>query len=144
MPQRRRRSKRTAGFTLAEALAGVSAFATLAAVGSLSLGAFAGTFSLDNGTHAIAMALNQARVYAITRGHAVNVAFTSHGYTTTDTEGSQVLLAGTVSSTVTIATDGVASFTPLGTVTAPRLVTLSHGTDHRSVSVGLTGDVTIQ
>jgi Tfp pilus assembly protein FimT len=144
MAQLRPRRPGNAGFTLAEALAGVSAFATLAAIGSLSLGAISGTFSLDSGTQAVAMALNQARVYAITRGHQVNVTFTSHGYTTTDAQTSQVLLAGTVAPTVTVTADGVAAFTPLGTVAAPRLVTLHREGGNRNVRVGLTGDVTIQ
>lgn len=124
-----------------------SVLAIVVSVGTSSLGALSTRFSLDNGTRTVAMALNQARVYAITRGHVVNVNFTTHGFSSTDTQaaaGSQGLIAGEVASPVTLSASGPVSFTPLGSVGSPFAVTVYRGTDTRTISIGLAGEVDIQ
>lgn len=109
------------------------------------LGALSTTFNLDNGTRTVAMALSQARVYAITRGHVVNVSFTSQSFTTTDTEaGSAVLMSGKLPAQLTVTASGPASFSPLGTVGAPVVVTVERATHTRTVRVGITGEVQIE
>lgn len=119
---------------------------TLLAIGAPSLGTMATRFTLDGGTRAVAMALSQARVSAITRGHPVSASFTTHGYTMTDTvlNANQIVVKGNVPAQVLISSTGTTTFTPLGTISTPLVVTLRRGDVTRFVRVGLTGEVQVQ
>lgn len=133
--------------TVAELLASISAMGVLVSIGALSLAPLTAAFGLDNGSRTVAMALSQARVFAITRAHVVQVSFTSHGFTMRDTEvdaDGQILMAGEMPNEVAIEASGTASFSALGTVAAPLTVTLDRAGDTRVVRVALTGEVSIE
>jgi hypothetical protein len=90
------------------------------------------------------MALTQGRVSAINRGHVVVASFASSTFTVIDTQnGNEVLATGSLSPNLTLDATAPATFSPLGTVAAPVVVTLHRGADTRTVRVGLTGMVEI-
>ena len=137
-----RRSAR--GFTLLELVTGLATFGTLVAVAAPGVGSISGLFKLDGDSRTVALALTQARVAAITRSHRVDVSFGAHGFTVTDTEigaGGYVVLRGDVLAPTTLSASGTASFTPLGTVTAPVTITLRNVDRERVVRLGLAGEV---
>jgi Tfp pilus assembly protein FimT len=136
-----------AGFTLAEILGVIAAISVMTAISSLTLGTLSTKFSLDGSARTVAMALNQGRVYAITRAHVVSVAFTSGTFTTTDTQasgGAAKLAGGALPSPLTVSGSSVVSFSPLGTVSTPFVATLTRGGNTRIVRVEVTGEVDIQ
>lgn len=138
--------RRHAGFTATEIVASLSAASVLAAIGVISLGTLSAVFSLDHGTRTVAMALSQARVNAISRGHVVTVTFGSSNFVARDTEvGDQgeIFLEGSVPHPVTMEASGQATFSALGTVANPVTVTLTRGGSTRQVQVALTGAVEI-
>lgn len=130
------------GFTLAEMFVTISVLGILLAAAAVGLGTLAPQFDLDNGTRKVAMALNQGRVQAITRGHTIVVAFDTDAFTITD--AGETIATDTFPPHISVSADGAASFTPLGTVTAPVIVTVSNSDHSRVVSVGLIGEVQIQ
>ncbi|MEW6300417.1 MAG: GspH/FimT family protein [Thermodesulfobacteriota bacterium] len=133
------------GLTVIEILVAIGILAILLATAAVGLGALAPKFNLDNGVRTVAMALHQARVQAITRGHTIEVVFDSTGFTITDaTSEDEVIAGGEVSSGIVLSPSDVISFTPLGTAAAPQTVSVSNGDYSRSVSVGLTGEVVIE
>ena len=129
------------GFTLAEMLVAISTLGILLGAAVVGLGTLAPQFDLDNGTRKVAMALNQARVQAITRGHTIVVTFDTNDFTIAD--GDKRIAKDTFPPHITVSPDSV-TFTPLGTVTAPVTVTVSNSDHSRAVSVGLIGEVQIQ
>lgn len=132
------------GFSMLEVLVVVGMFGIMSVAAGVGLGQVAPKFDIDNGARMVAMALNQARALAITRGHVVDVTFGSHSFTVTDTETSKDVAAGQLPARITMAVAGSASFTPLGTVNNPLNVTLKNGGAHnRVVRVSLTGEVQI-
>ena len=88
------------------------------------------------------MALNQGRVQAITRGHTVVVTFGTNDFTIAD--GDETVATDQLPPHITVSADSDATFTPLGTVTAPVTVTVGNGDGSREVKVGLIGEVQIQ
>jgi prepilin-type N-terminal cleavage/methylation domain-containing protein len=132
------------GFSFAELLVTVSMAGILLAVGALSLGSLSTAFSLDGGSRAIAMAFSQARVFAISRARTVTVTFGSSEFTVRDTQLNKELLHGSVPKPVTLVSSGVATFSPLGTVASPVVVTLDRNGETRLVRVGFTGEVEIE
>lgn len=123
----------------------MSTLGILTAIGALSLGALSAAFGLDSGSRTLAMALSQARVFAITRGHVVT--FTPHGFTTHDAEvdaDGQILMSGEIPEPVQLEASGTASFSALGTVAMPVTITLDRAGDTRVVRVALTGEVSIE
>jgi hypothetical protein len=122
----------------------ISMAGILLAVGALSLGSLSSAFSLDGGSRAVAMACSQARVFAISRGRTVTVTFGSNHFTVRDTQLNQELLHGSVPEPVTLSSNGVATFSPLGTVVSPVVVTLDRNGETRLVRVGFTGEVEIE
>lgn len=138
---------RQSGFSIIEVLWAMGTFGVLATVAGVSLGEVAPKFALDNGARMVAMALNQARTLSIMRGHIVDVSFKSHSFTITDTDegaNGEDVATGQLPAHLTMAVTGAASFTPLGTVSAPLAVTLSNDAAHdQVVRVSLTGEVHI-
>jgi prepilin-type N-terminal cleavage/methylation domain-containing protein len=130
------------GFTLAEMLVTSSVLGILLAAAAVGLGTLAPQFDLDNAARKVAMALNQGRVQAITRGHTMVVAFDTNDFTITD--GDETVATDQLPLHITVSADGDATFTPLGTVTAPVTVTVSNSDGSRIVSVGLIGEVQVQ
>ena len=138
----RRRSE--GGFSFAELVVTLSMAGVLAAIGALSLGSLSAAFSLDSGSRTVAMAFSQARVFAISRARTVTVTFGSSSFVVRDTQLDKELLRGSVPAPVTMESNGVASFSPFGTVAAPVVVTLARSGETREVRVGFTGEVEIQ
>ena len=138
----RGRSER--GFSFAELVVTLSMAGVLVAVGALSLGSLSAAFSLDGGSRTVAMAFSQARVFAISRARTVTVTLGSSTFVVRDTQLNKDLLRGSIPVPVTMASTGVASFSPLGTVAAPVVVTLDRGGETRLVRVGFTGEVEIE
>jgi len=133
-----------AGLSFAEAMVTLSLAGVLAGIGVVSLGSLTASFSLDNGSRTIAMALGQARVYAITRGRDVTVTFNSSHFVAHVAGMSQPVLSGEVPSPVTMESTGAATFSPLGTVDAPVVVTLDRSGETRLVRVAFSGEVDIE
>lgn len=132
------------GFTLAEMLVTISVLGILSTAAAVGLGALAPQFDLDNAARKVAMALNQGRVQAITRGHTMVVAFGTNDFTITDAVAGETVATDTFPPHITVSADGDATFTSLGTVTTPVTVTVSNSNHSRAVSVGLIGEVQIQ
>jgi len=143
------------GFTLAEMLVAISVLGILLAATAVGLGTLAPQFDLDNGTRKVAMALNQGRVQAITRGHTMVVTFGTNDcpagrvcFTITDDVADERVATDQLPLHITVSVvtpaDGAATFTPLGTVTVPVAVTVSNSGHSRGVTVGLIGEVQIQ
>jgi hypothetical protein len=109
-----------------------------------SLGTLAPQFDLDNGARRTAMALNQARVQAITRGHTMVVTFGTNTLTITDNVNSKTVARDHLPPDLRVSASAAATFTPLGTVAAPLTVTVSNSHNSRYVSVRLTGEVQVQ
>ena len=116
----------------------------LLAIGALSLGSLSAAFSLDAGSRTVAMAFSQARVLAISRARTVTVTLGGANFVVRDTHLDQELLRGSVPDPVIMETSGVASFSPLGTVATPVVVTLDRDGETRVVRVGFTGEVEIE
>ena len=132
------------GFSLAELLVTFSMAGILVAIGALSLGSLSAAFSLDAGSRTVAMAFSQARVFAISRARTVTVTFGGTNFVVRDTQLDKELLHGSVPDPVTMETSGVATFSPLGTVATPVVVTLDRNGETRLVRVGFTGEVEIE
>ena len=130
------------GFTVAEMLVAISTLGILVAAAAVGLGTLAPQFDLDNGARKVAMALNQGRVQAITRGHTIVVTFDTNDFTITD--GEETVATDRLPSHITISATSAVTFTPLGTVTVPVTVTVSNSSHSRGVSVGLIGEVQTQ
>lgn len=125
----------------------LSVCAILAAATAPGMSRISAAMSLESDSQRVAMALTQGRVAAINRGHVVVGSFTSNGYQVVDTQnGNEVLAMGTLSPNVTLSATAPATFSTLGTVTGPVVVTLQRNTDShtRLVRVGLTGMVEIE
>jgi type II secretion system protein H len=141
---KRFRKHQQQGFTAIEVLVAIGILGILAVFVGIGLGALAPKFDLDNGARRIAMALSQARIQAITRGHAMDISFDANSFAITDPDGGdEVLEEGELPSGVTVEATGTTTFTALGTVTAPFTATVSNDEGSRTVSVGLTGEVQI-
>jgi prepilin-type N-terminal cleavage/methylation domain-containing protein len=137
------------GFTLAEMLVTSSVLGILLAAAAVGLGTLAPQFDLDNAARKVAMALNQGRVQAITRGHTMVVAFDTNdegavAFTITDNVADEIVATDIFPPHIAVSADSHAIFTPLGTVTAPVTVTVSNSHGSRIVSVGLIGEVQVQ
>lgn len=142
-----RRRRRSGGYTLIELLTCLSTLTVLFAMGAPSLGTLSAAFSLDSSSRTVAMALAQARVAAITRGRAIDISFSAHGYEMVDPalgEDGQIVSKGELPRHVTVTASGEASFSALGTVDAPLAVTLGAGGKTRIVRLGLSGEVVIE
>jgi prepilin-type N-terminal cleavage/methylation domain-containing protein len=141
-----RRAARDGGYTLLELITCLATMGILVAIAAPSLGPISAAFKVDNGSRTIAMALAQARVAAITRGHQIDVSFTSQGFTMTDpvVGGGYVVIKGDLPAPTTLTASGTTSFTPLGTVTAPLAVTVHSVGRQRVVRLGLAGEVEIE
>lgn len=139
-----RRRSSEGGFSFAEMVVTLSMAGVLAGIGALSLGPLSAAFSLDTGSRTVAMGFSQARVFAISRGRTVNVTFGSGGFVVRDTQLNQDLMHAEVPAPVTMEATGVASFSPLGSVSTPVVVTLDRNGKTRLVRVGFTGEVEIQ
>jgi prepilin-type N-terminal cleavage/methylation domain-containing protein len=133
------------GFSVIELLVAISILSVLLFIASSTLGELAPKFALDNTVRSVARALNQARSQAITRGHTVDVTFAAHSYEITDaTDGDAVLATDELSALVGVSTGDVVTFTPLGMAAAPLTITVSNGSNSRTVEIGITGEVMIQ
>ena len=137
------------GLTLAEMCVTLSMLGILMAAAAVGLCTLAPQFDLDNATRKVAMALNQGRVQAITRGHSMVVAFDTNAegavaFTITDDVDDETIATDIFPPHITVSADRNPTFTPLGTVTAPVTVTVSNGNGSRDVNVGLIGEVQIQ
>jgi hypothetical protein len=130
--------------SFAEVVVALGMATVVVAVGSLSLGSLGAFFSLDNGSRSLAMALSQARVFAITRGRDVTVTFGSTSFVAQTTGSTEPLISGELPSHVTLEATGAAAFSPLGTVATPVQITLDRSGETRHVHVRLTGEVEIQ
>jgi Tfp pilus assembly protein FimT len=139
-----RRREGEGGFSFAELLVTLSMTSVLLAIGALSLGSLSTAFSLDAGSRTVAMAFSQARVLAISRARTVTVTFGSTDFTVHDTQLNTELHHGSVPEPVTLASTGVATFSPLGTVASPVVVTLDRNGETRLVRLGFTGEVEIE
>ncbi len=136
--------RRPGGSTLMDLMASLSLMSILLGCGVLGLRAVAEAFSLDTGSRVLAMALTQARMYAIARGRVVRTTFGTHTYRVADTETDEVLLAGDVPLFVTIASEGPVAFMPLGTVATPvEIVLRRHGAE-QIVRIQLTGGIEVE
>ncbi len=132
------------GFTLAEMFVAISVLGILSTAAAVGLGTLAPQFDLDNAARKVAMALNQGRVQAITRGHTIVVTFGTNDFTITDNVNDETVATDTFPPHITVSADGDTTFTPLGTVTTPVTVTMRNSGHSRAVSVGLIGEVQIQ
>jgi prepilin-type N-terminal cleavage/methylation domain-containing protein len=132
------------GFTLTEMLVAISVLGILMAAAAVGLGTLAPQFDLDNAARKVAMALNQGRVQAITRGHTMVVTFDTDAFTITDDVDHETIATDSFPPHIAVSADSDTTFTPLGTVTAPVTVTVSNSDGSREVSVGLIGEVQIQ
>ena len=133
-----------AGLSFAEAMVTLSLAGVVAGIGVVSLGSLTASYALDNGSRTVAMALGQARVFAIARGRDVTVTFNSSHFVAHAAGSSETLLSGEVPSPVTMATTGAATFSPLGTVGNPVVVTLDRSGETRQVRVAFSGEVEIE
>ena len=138
------RERSEGGFSFAEVVVTLSMAGVLATIGALSLGSLSAAFSLDTGSRTVAMGLSQARVFAISRGRTITVTFGSSGFVVNDTQLNQALMHGEVPPPLTMTANGVAAFSPLGTVSMPVVVTLDRAGETRLVRVGFTGEVEIE
>ena len=136
--------RREAGLSFAEAMVTLSLAGVIAGMGVVSLGSLTASFSLDNGSRTVAMGLNQARVFAITRGRDVTVSFNSSHFVAHPAGSSETLVSGEVPSPVTMAATGAATFSPFGTVDNPIVVTLDRDGETRLVRVAFSGEVEIE
>jgi hypothetical protein len=133
---------------VAEMLVAISTLGILLAGAAVGLGTLAPQFDLDNAARKVAMALNQGRVQAITRGHTIAVTFGTNDFTITD--GDETVAADQLPPHITVYAAGDAVFTSLGTLdpvltaAIPLIVTVSNSDTYRSVSVGLIGEVQTQ
>lgn len=109
-----RRSQR--GFTMLEILVVMSISGLLLGVGRVTLGQAAPQFALNDATRTSLMAINQARVRAITRGHNVTLNFGSDSYTISDAGGA-VAATQNLPGSVTGYSSALI-FTPLGRLQA--------------------------
>jgi len=133
------------GFSVLELLVTITILSLLLFIASSTLGTLAPKFALDSTVRSVVMALSQARVHAVMRGHTVNVAFDAHSYEITDaTDGDAVLAAGELSTLVGVSAGDVVTFTPLGMAAAPVVISASNDASSREVNVGITGEVTVQ
>ena len=132
------------GFTLAELLVAVGVLGLLTTIAAVGLGTLAPQFDLDNAARKVAMALNQGRVQAITRGHTMVVTFGTNDFTITDGVNAETVATDQLPPHITVSADGDATFTSLGSVTTPVTVTVSNSDHSRDVSVGLIGEVQIE
>ena len=133
------------GFSVIELLVGLSILSLLLGIAATTLGSLAPKFELDNTVRSVAMALNQGRSQAITRGHIVDVTFAAHSYEITDaTDGDAVLATDALSTIVAVSASDVVTFTPLGMAAAPTTITVSNDSYSRNVEIGITGEVMIQ
>lgn len=133
------------GFSIIEILVAISILSLLLVIAATTLSELAPKFELDNTVRSVAMALNQARNQAITRGRLVNVTFGSHSYAITDaTDGDAVLAMDELSTLAVVAAEDSVSFTPLGMSTAEVFITVSNASHSRTVKVGITGEVMLQ
>jgi prepilin-type N-terminal cleavage/methylation domain-containing protein len=137
-------NRRQRGFTVAEIMVAMGVFGILTASAVGSLGNLAPSFNLDSAAHITTMALNQARVQAITRGHNMVVTFGPNSFTITDEVNDKTVATGQLPPHITVSTANTPTFTPLGTAATPLTVTVSNGSNSRNVSVGLTGEVQLQ
>jgi hypothetical protein len=121
-------------------------FGVLTATAFVGLGLLSPGFNIDNGVRGVAMVLQQARVQAITRGHRINVAFSSYDLTVSDAdENGATLTKGELPKRLSMsAQPSVATFSPLGTLTAPLTVAVTNSTHTRYVTAGIIGEVQIQ
>ncbi|MBI3304085.1 MAG: prepilin-type N-terminal cleavage/methylation domain-containing protein [Deltaproteobacteria bacterium] len=137
-------SQHPQGFTVVETMVVIAILGILFSIATVVLGNLAPKFDLDNGARMTAMALNEARVQAIARGHNMVVSFGSNTFTITDDVNNEVVAEGQLPLHLSLSAGDDSTFTPLGTVTAPLIVTVSNGDNSRDVSVGLIGEVQIQ
>lgn len=128
------------GFTMVEMIVAIGIFGIMGAIAAVGLGILAPQFNLDNAARKVAMALNQGRVQAITRGHTIVVTSGTGAFTITDNVNHETIATDTLPPHITVSADGNATFTPLGTVTTPVTVTVSNSDHSRAVSVGLMGE----
>jgi Tfp pilus assembly protein FimT len=130
-----------------ELIGSVTTLAVLLAVAAPNVSRVSDAFKLDDVSRTVAMALAQARVAAITRGHPIDVSFTPQSFTMTDPEigaDGYVLINGELTAPTTLTASGTTSFTPLGTVTAPLTVTIRGAGRQRVVRLGLGGEVELE
>jgi len=133
------------GFSVIELLVALSILSLLLGIAATTLGSLAPKFELDNTVRSVAMALNQGRSQAITRGHTVDVTFAAHSYEITDaTDGDAVLATDALSTIVAVSASDVVTFTSLGMAAAPTTITVSNDSYSRNVEIGITGEVMIQ
>jgi prepilin-type N-terminal cleavage/methylation domain-containing protein len=143
-PRKKRFWQQQQGLTALEMVVAMGIVGILAAMTSIGLAALAPKFNLDNSARQVAMALSQARIQAITRGHAIDIAFAADSFAITDpADGDELLAEGELPSGITVDASDTVTFTPLGTTAAPLTVTVSNSDGSRAVSVGLTGEVQI-
>ncbi len=115
------------GFTLAEMLVTISVLGILSTAAAVGLGTLAPQFDLDNAARKVAMALNQGRVQAITKGHTMAVTFGTNDFTITDNVNDETIATDQLPPHITVSADSDTTFfTPLGTVTVPVTVTVSN------------------
>jgi prepilin-type N-terminal cleavage/methylation domain-containing protein len=136
--------QRNAGFTLVEVIMAAVIFGILVLIGGSTLGKLAPQFALDNGARTVAMALIRAKVQAITQGRAMDVTFDSNAFSITDSESGNLIAEGHLPSQVQLSGDDTFTFTPLGTATDDRILTVSSAGSSRNIHVGLIGEVQIQ
>jgi Tfp pilus assembly protein FimT len=132
------------GLSFSEAIVTLSLAGVVAGIGIVSLSSLTASFALDIGSRTVAMALNQARVFAITRGRNVTMTFSTSQFVAHAAGSSEPLVAGDVPEPVTITTTGAATFSPLGTVANPVVVTLDRSGETRLVRVAFSGEVEIE
>ena len=138
------------GLTVIELLVAIAIFGVLVGVARVGLGSLAPQFNIDNGARTLTMALNQARVQAITRGHTVDAAVGGGGFSIFDVNnGNELLAEGELPAHITVSS-GNAVFTPLGTLntnlstSVPLTFAVSNGSHTRNITVGLIGEVQVQ
>jgi len=133
-----RRSQR--GFTLLETLVVMSISGLLLGLSYVTLGKLAPQFALNDATRTSLMAINQARVRAITRGHNVTLAFGSNSFTISD-PGDVVAATRNLPPNIT-ASSVPLTFTPLGRLQAGSVsVSMSNGSSTRLMYVLPSGEI---
>jgi|GEM_PF-1567775 len=144
--ERQPRAWHRRGFTLVEMMVALGVFGFLTTAAFVGLGRLSPQFDIDNGVRTVAMDLQQARVQAITRGHSINVAFSSYDLTVSDANQSGTTLTqGKLPKSLSMsASPSVATFTPLGTLITPLTIAVTNGSQTRYVTVGIIGEVQTQ